>query len=67
MKAVVRDGGVFHSTQYITYMYSKGSVFMKAFGLEMDLLLLVLKQMNMSLVHVPTPKFFKVQKFVTDN
>ena len=47
MKAVVRDGGAFHSTQYITYKYSNGSFVKKVFGMEMDLLLLVLKEMNM--------------------
>ena len=35
--------------------------------MEMDLLPLLLKQMNMSLVHVPTPKYFKVQSIVRNN
>ena len=43
MKADVRDGGAFYSTQYISYKYSNGSVVKKVFGMEMDLLLLVLK------------------------
>ena len=43
------------------------SVVKKLFGMEMDLLLLVLKQMNMSFIHVPTTKDSEVEENVTDN
>jgi len=35
--------------------------------MEMDLLLMVLKQMNLTFVHVHTPKGFEIENFLTDN
>jgi len=56
MKAVVRDGTWNLTTNYINETDSNGNVVMKIVGMEMDLLWIVLKQMNMTFVHVSTPE-----------
>jgi hypothetical protein len=59
MKAAVRDGEWDLTTNYINQTDSNGNVVMKIVGMEMDLLWIVLKQMNMTFVHVPTPEDIK--------
>jgi len=61
MKAVVCNGHWDFTTLYIYRTYPNGSVFMKVIGTEMDLLWIVLRQMNMTFVHVPTPTEFEIQ------
>jgi hypothetical protein len=56
MKALVENGDWNLTTNYINETDSNGNVFMKVVGLEMDLLRVVLQQMNMTFVHVPTPE-----------
>jgi hypothetical protein len=57
MKAVIRDGKSFFTTQYINVSLSNGKVVQGyIIGLEYRLLKVVLKQMNMTLFHVPAPK-----------
>ena len=67
MKAVVRDAHWFLTTQYITYLDSNGRTVRDVSGMELDLLKLILKRMNMTFIHVPTPEGFEVEKGVTDN
>ena len=67
MKAVVRDSRWLFTTYYKTELDLNGSVVTKIFGMEMNLLMLVLKQINMTFVHVPTPEGFETQKRRTDN
>jgi hypothetical protein len=62
MKAVVRDSHSNFTTQYVQYMNSNGSVVKYIVGLEYDLLKAVLQQMNMTFVHVPTPKWFEIEE-----
>jgi len=54
MKAVVRDGDWNLTTTYINHTDSNGNVVIEIAGMEMDLLRVVLQQMNMTFVHVPT-------------
>jgi hypothetical protein len=58
MKAIVRDDGWYFTTQYINHTYPNGTVVIYITGLEIQLLMLVLQQMNMSFVHVPDSKVF---------
>ena len=62
-----KDGGVFYSTQYISYKYSNGSVVTKVSVFETDILTMVLKQMNMTFVQVPTPEGFEIEEGLRDN
>ena len=55
MKAFVRNCFWNFSTIYIEQRYSNGSVVSYVEGLEIDLLRLVLKQINMTFIHVPAP------------
>jgi hypothetical protein len=56
MKTFVRER--FLSAYYVKKRYSNGSVMSTLDGPEIDLLSVVLKQMNMTFVHVPKPKTF---------
>jgi len=67
MKAVVRDAHWLLTTKYNNYPDSNGSVVTEVSGVEMDLLKLVLKQMNMTFIHVATPEGFEIEKELTDN
>jgi len=67
MKAVVRDSGWKFTTNYYKHKDLSGSVFTEVYGMEMDLLIMVLKQMNVTFVHVPTPKRFRIAKGSTNN
>jgi hypothetical protein len=60
LKAVVRDGHWYFTTKYINYKDSNGNDLKYIDGLEMDLLRVVLQQMNMTFVHVPTPNGFEM-------
>jgi len=64
MKAVVRDGRGFVATYYVKGKKSSG---IDVRGFEMDLLRIILKQMNMTFVHVPTPKGFELGKDSVNN
>jgi hypothetical protein len=59
MKAVVRDGGWYFTTEYVSYKDSNGKVWTNVEGVEMELLRIILKQMNMKFFHVPTPQGFE--------
>jgi hypothetical protein len=61
MKAVVRDAHWDFTTLYVHYNDSNGNVGTYIKGLEYDLLKVVLEQMNMTFVHVPTPEGFEKQ------
>jgi len=64
MKAVVRDGYRFVSTYYINDNISSES---NIKGLEMDLLRIILKHMNVTFVYVPTPEGFEVENGSVNN
>ena len=59
MKAFVRDTENDLITNYVQFNDSEGDVRIHIAGLEMDLLRVVLQQMNMTFVHVPTPDGFE--------
>jgi len=67
MKAVVRESYSDFTTYYEHSNFSNDTVFTKANSKEMDLLQLVLKQMNMTFIHVPPPEGFEIEKGLTDN
>ena len=60
IKAVVRDIHWYFTTSYVSYNVSnvKSGIFIE--GLEYDLLKVVLQQMNMTFVRVPTPQDFEM-------
>jgi hypothetical protein len=58
MKAVVRDGYDIDDTFYINVAVSSESDIK---GLEMDLLRIILQQMNMTFVYVPTLEGFEIE------
>jgi hypothetical protein len=59
MKAVVRDGRWDFTTQYtVVEDFKKKKTVYGIKGLERDLLMFVLEQMNMTFVYVPTPEGF---------
>jgi hypothetical protein len=64
MKAVVRDGKNVFTTCYLNGNVSSGS---DVKGLEMGLLRIILQQMNMTFVHVPTPEGFELEKQSVNN
>jgi len=59
MEAVVRNCHWNFTTNYVNYSDSKGNVGTYIEGMEYDLLMIVLKQMNMTFHLVPTPKDFE--------
>jgi hypothetical protein len=61
MKAVVRDSHWKFTTVYVSHTFSNGTVVRHIRGLEYDLLRVVLQQMNMTFVHVPTPDGFEME------
>jgi len=64
MKADVRDTGDYFYTKYFMYTYPNGSVVNHIIGLEVNLLSVVLKQMNMTFIHVPRPNgYSKMEAF----
>jgi len=67
MKAVVRDDDWIFTTKYITHFDSNRGAFTEVYGLEMDLLNLILKQLNMTFIHVPTPEGFEADNGMTHN
>jgi hypothetical protein len=62
MKAVIRNGHGYFTTSYFNQTYSNGSVEWYINGLEIKLLLIVLQQMNMTYVYVPTPEGFETDQ-----
>jgi hypothetical protein len=67
MKAVVRNDGSDFSTFYVTRLDSNGSVVTEVKGMEMYLLKKVLKQMNMTFIHVPNPDGSEIEEGLPDN
>jgi len=64
MKAVVRDGYAYITTNYTSENVSSESDIK---GLEMDLLRIILKQMNMTFLYVPTPEGFEIEEGSVNN
>jgi len=67
MKAVIRKNVWPITTYYQKHTYSNGSVVTKVHGMELNFLMMVLKQMNMTFVHVHTPKGFEIGRDLTNN
>jgi hypothetical protein len=67
MKAVVRNCYWTFTTRYIKQWDSNGRYVIYITGLEMDLLSLVLKEMNMTFIHIPTPNNFECDMEMTNN
>ena len=67
MKAVVRVSGGICTTYYENDTDSNGNVVTGVYGFEMKLLMMVLKQMNMTFVHVTIIEDFEIEKALTDN
>jgi hypothetical protein len=64
MKAVVRDGNGFVGTYYRNdKVYSESDIK----DMEMDLLRIILKQMNMTFLYVPTPECFELEEGSVNN
>jgi len=59
LKAVIRHGNNYVTTKYFYHTYANGSVKRDIGGLEIELLLIILQQMNMTYVYVPTPEGFE--------
>jgi len=64
MKAVVRNA---HASIYTHYEIENVSSENDITGVEMDLLRVILKQMNMTFVYVPTPKGFELEEGSVNN
>ena len=67
LKAVVRNGHWYFTTNYVYYNDSNGNVKKYIEGLEYDLLKVVWEQMNMTFEHVPTPENFERQRVSQTN
>jgi hypothetical protein len=61
MNAIVRNCRAYFNTLYVNHMYSNGRVVRYIEGAEFNLLRVVLQQMNMTFVHVPTPEGFEIE------
>jgi hypothetical protein len=62
MKAVVGDGHWLFTTRY-----PYPNDIQKVVGMKMDLLMIVLEQINMTFVHVPTPEWFEIERGMANN
>jgi hypothetical protein len=62
MKVVVRNGRWHFTTAYVKHIDSDGRVVTYKAGFETDLLGIVLQQMNMTFLHVPTPRGIEVEE-----
>jgi len=62
MKTLVIDRQFLFATIYINVTHSNGAVVTFIAGSEMGLLSIVLQQMNMTFIHVPTTEIFKEKK-----
>jgi len=60
MKAFVRNGKWYFTTDYAQHNFSNGRILLYIKGLEYDLLTVVLQQMNMEFVHDLTPDVFEM-------
>ena len=67
MKAVVKNGHTYFTTNYVSYIDSRGTNRSFIEGLEYDLLKFVLRKLNMTLILVPVPKGFELQNTETNN
>jgi len=59
MKVLIVDSQLPFASMYINVTNSNGTVVTSLAGSEMALLSLVLQQMNMTFIHVPTPEVLK--------
>jgi hypothetical protein len=66
MQAVVRDCTWEFTTNYYNYTDSNTSVGWEIVGLEFQLFMIVLKEINMTFVHVPTPVGFEIDEEQTN-
>jgi hypothetical protein len=66
MKAVLRQAHSSFTTEHF-YNQDDPKKVMHLGGLEVDLLMIVLKQMNMTFEHVPTPEGFDIEYGLTNN
>jgi len=66
MKAYVIDAQLYFYTKYFNHTYPNESVVTYIEGLEVDLLSVVLKQMNMTFVDVPRPNGYSAMKAFYD-
>jgi hypothetical protein len=62
MQAVVRDSTWEFTANYYNYTDSSTSVGWEIVGLEFQLLMLVLKQINMAFVHISTPDDYEIDE-----
>ena len=62
MKTLVRNAKWYFTTNYAQNEVSNGSLWEYIEGLEYDLLKVILQQMNMELVPVPTPEVFEMDE-----
>ena len=67
MKGVVRNGLTPFTTIYVNDTYSNGIVVWHIEGLEINILLILLKQMNMTFFLVPTPDGFEIEHGTVTN
>jgi hypothetical protein len=67
MKAIVINSESDFTMIYNTHLDSNGSVVTEVYGTEMELLKLVLKQMNMTFIHVTIRENYILIKAVLEN
>jgi hypothetical protein len=59
MKAIVRNGQRYFTTNYASYKDTNGKVWWNIESLEMELLRIIWRQLNMTFFFVPTPRGFE--------
>ena len=62
MKALVIDRQWYFATKFVDFVYSNGTVVTYIYGLEMDLLMVVLQQMNMTYILFTLPENFETEE-----
>jgi hypothetical protein len=67
MKAAVKDDEWYYTTHYSYGNYSDDSAEINVEGLERELLAVILRQMNMTFVHVHTQHTFDINNFPVDS
>jgi hypothetical protein len=61
MKAFVRESQWYITTGYVYTDFNLKN-YSEIFGMELDILMIVLKQINMTFLHVPTPDGFEIER-----
>ena len=64
MKTLVRDDHLDFTTKYDQIYHPNGTVERYVRGLEYDLLFVVLKELNMTIFHVPTSDGFEKENVI---